>query len=236
MAVPGSGVQVSGAEADLTRAWYSDLTSAYDHGILGDSLEPSRLHAWSVATSAQCGLSAEAGQGHVFEDIAPRLADVDGDGQAEVIAIRSSIAKGAQLAVYRAASDGRTLDLIATSPYIGRTHRWLAPIGIADIDGDGRVEIPIVDRPHLARVLQIWEWRDGGLHLEAQMEGVTNHRIGDDWISGGIRDCGQGPQMVVLSPDWREVRAVSWDGETFRMGSLGPNRGRGSVEAMLTCN
>jgi hypothetical protein len=46
--------------------------------------------------------------------------------------------------------------LLAATPHIGSANRWLAPIGAADLDGDGRVEIAYVDRPHLARTLRIW--------------------------------------------------------------------------------
>ena len=229
---PPPGSQIARVSAgDIRTAAYDDATGRYAHGVLGDATEAGRL---VVSLADGTCLRAALPETAVFEDISPRIADLDGDGRNEVIVVESTRDAGGSLSVY-GVRDG-ALREIAASPHIGRPNRWLAPVGIADVDGDGRIEIPVVDRPHLARVLQIWEWRDGGLHLEAQMEGVTNHRIGDDWISGGIRDCGQGPQMVVLSPDWREVRAVSWDGATFRMGRIGPNTGRASVEAAVACN
>jgi hypothetical protein len=34
---------------------------------------------------------------------------------------------------------------------------------------------------------------------------VTNHRIGDARIAGGIRDCGDGAELVALTPDWTTI-------------------------------
>jgi len=35
--------------------------------------------------------------------------------------------------------------------------------------------------------------------------GVSNHRIGWDYILGGIKECGEKPEMVVGSGDWASV-------------------------------
>jgi hypothetical protein len=42
----------------------------------------------------------------VFEDLAPRLADLDGDGKAEIIVVQSHRDLGARLAVYGLTPDG----------------------------------------------------------------------------------------------------------------------------------
>jgi hypothetical protein len=87
---------------------------------------------------------------------------------------------------------------------IGQRNRWLAPIGAADLDGDGRVEIAYVDRPHLARTLRVWRSRPGGTLTEiATATGLTNHRIGEAFITGGIRDARRGPR-----DDHRQCRLV----------------------------
>ncbi|MEL6960440.1 MAG: VCBS repeat-containing protein, partial [Pseudomonadota bacterium] len=118
---------------------------------------------------------------HVFEDVAPRLWDVTGDGKPEVVVIETDMALGGSLAVYD--QSGK----IAETDHIGRTNRWLAPVGAADFDGDGRIEVAFVDRPHLAKTLRIFEFSDGVLALEAEIVGLTNHRIGEDFITGGLR-------------------------------------------------
>jgi len=81
----------------IRRAWYINPTDRYGHGVPGDAIEAG-------------GLAVEDGFGRryevllpvseVFEDIAPRIADINNDGRNEVITIRSSVRAGAAIAVY----------------------------------------------------------------------------------------------------------------------------------------
>jgi len=214
------------AVADITAADYADPTTRYDHGILGDAIEWGAL---VMQTDDGRRLRVTLPETRVFEDTEPRLADLDGDGAPEVVVVETDIARGARLAVYG------TEGLIAATPYIGRTHRWLAPIGAADLDGDGRIEIAYVDRPHLARTIRIWRFDNATLTPVADLPGYTNHRIGDPVISGGIRDCGNGPEMVVADSAWRRVFSVTWDGTTSHAQIIGPVQDLTSFEKALAC-
>lgn len=214
------------AAQQIAAARYGAPTARYDHGILGDAVEWGAL---VLTLSDGRRLRLRLPETRVFEDIAPRLADLDGDGAAEVITVETSLARGARLAVYGAGG------LVAATPYIGRTHRWLAPLGAADLDGDGAVEIAYIDRPHLARTLRIWRFEDGALHFVTERAGLTNHRIGWDFIPGGLRECGQGPELVLASGDWHDVMAVSLENGAIRTRRLGPYTGPGSLDAALIC-
>ncbi|TCO72833.1 FG-GAP repeat domain-containing protein [Rhodovulum euryhalinum] len=184
------------AAAEIVSARYALPTPRYDHGVLGDAIEWGALE---VRLADGTGRRIVLPDTRVFEDTAPRLADLDGDGAPEVIAVETDLERGARLSVYGV--DG----LIAATPFIGTRHRWLAPVGAADLDGDGQMEIAIVDRPHLARILRVWRFEAGRLTEIASAEGLTNHRIGDRAISGGLRDCGTGPELVLASPDWSRI-------------------------------
>jgi hypothetical protein len=81
-------------------------------------------------------------------------------------------------------------------------------VGIADLNGDGVTDIAYVDRPHLAKILRVWSWAPGGLTEIAQLPGVTNHRIGDEVIWGGLRDCGDGPEMILADEAFARVVAI----------------------------
>ena len=220
----------------ISAAWFADPTRDYRHGVLGRDVEAGLLVARNAASRHPCGvLTARAGTRHVFEDTAPRLVDMDGDGLAEVVAVRTHVEKGAQLAIYADAGDGRSLRLVAATPPIGTPYRWLAPVGVADLDGDGAVEVAYVDRPHLARTLRVWRLEDGALREVASLVGVTNHRIGERDIAGGVRDCGDGPEMVVASADWSRLLAVTLSAGGLNARDIGPHEGRASFAEAMAC-
>lgn len=223
------GLVVAGpvAASDITAARYTDPTDRYDHGILGDAIEWGALELrLSDGTTRRLVLP----EARVFEDLEPRLVDVDGQAGPEVVAIETDMERGARLSVYGA--DG----LIAATPYIGRTHRWLSPIGVADLDGDGAVELAYIDRPHLAKQMRIWRFVDGALQLVAERDGLTNHRIGQDFITGGLRDCGTGPEMVTVNADWSRVMVSRLGGGKINSDDAGPFTGPDNVAQVLACD
>ena len=152
----------------------TDPTRRYRHGVLGDRLEAASL---TVLMEGGDVVVLEAGEDGVFEDLVPRLADLDGDGRDEIVIVKSYLDRGAALAVIGLDAKDR-LAVLAETPPIGRPNRWLNPIGAADFDGDGAVEIAYVETPHIGGTLMIWEWRDGTLVQEHAEPGFSNHAIG----------------------------------------------------------
>jgi hypothetical protein len=222
----------------VTAARYADPTSRYDHGVFGDTEEWGTLEIDTVTGKSQgivqsrlmrkSTYSFRLPLDHVFEDIAPRVADLDGDGTAEVVVVETDVAKGAALAVY--SEKGKR----AETAHIGQTHRWLAPLGIGDLDGDGLPEIAYVDRPHLARELVIVQYRGRKLVEVARIKGLTNHRIGDKTIAGGIRNCGQGGEAILANADWSQVMAVQLTGRKLAARALAPYSAR-AMQRALAC-
>ncbi len=195
-------------------AQFQTPTHRYGHAIMGDLPEWGRLCLTGPATQACVTLPETA----VFEDMAPRLADLDHDGIPEMVVVESTMTQGAALVVYRL--DKTTLTRIPT-PHIGRRNRWLAPAGIGDLDGDGRVEIAYVDRPHLAKVLRIWRYENGALHHVTDQPGLTNHRIGDEGIAGGLRTCDGTPEILTANADWSQIIATRLTGGRTQTRPLG---------------
>jgi hypothetical protein len=228
-----------GASAEtITEAHDEEPTDAYAHGVLGDT----RTYRVLIVSTDSRGSDGPATDAvvrtttyrirleldHVFEDIAPRLADVDGNGEPEVLVVETQLERGAQLAVYD--ETGK----VAATPFIGTRHRWLAPAGVGDFDGDGRPEIAYVDRPHLAREL-VFVRRNGDRLVEvARAPGFSNHRIGEDAILSAVRDCGAA-ELLLPDLDRTRLLAVRLDGGGVTMRDAGPWTGPASLARGAAC-
>lgn len=210
-------------------------TDRYDHAVLGDAMEWGGLRL-TVDACPPCAdrrlqvLELRLPENRVFEDVEARVVDVTGDGLAEVVVVETDIARGASLAVY----DGFGRKLAAT-PFIGHRNRWLAPAGVGDFDGDGAPEVAYVDRPHLLRELVFLRYRDGALQEVARVPGVTNHRIGDASITGGVRVCDGKAEVIAASADWSRMIAVSLTGRKPVVRDLGPAADAASLRLAMRC-
>lgn len=195
-------------------AWLSDPTDRYDHGILGDPIEAGGLRA-QLANGEETGTFLH--DGSVFEDLLPRLADLDGDGEDEILLVRSYQDRGAALAVY--GLNGYSLEMVAQSEPIGRAHRWLNPVGVADFDGDGRPEAAVVRTPHIGGTLILYGFRDGQLVPKYTAHGFSNHEIGSRELGmSAVLDAdGDGVfDLAVPGAARKSLRIVSFAGGGFR--------------------
>jgi hypothetical protein len=214
------------AAQSITSADYTAPTTRYAHGILGDAIEHGAL---ALKLSNGRVISVTLPISDVFEDTTPPLSDMDGDGSPEVIVVQSNRRLGAKLAIYDETG------LIADTPIIGRANRWLAPLGAADLDGDGVIEVAYIDRPHLAKTLRIWRFVAGELIHVADLGGFTNHRIGERDIAGGIRTCNGRPEMIVASADWSQLVSVAFDGAELQAEMLGRDTSRPAFANAMVC-
>ena len=184
------------------RAWYEQPTKRYDHGVLGDAIEGGSLVVLDGAGRKYELVLPEA---FVFEDVTPRIADLDGDGQNEVITIRTKLTAGAAVAVYQLQGD--KLVEKASTPPLGTPHRWLSIAGIGDFLGDGHRQIAVVKTPHIGGVLEILSLQANRLvRLYAPQLGYSTHFIGARFVSlaavGDVR--GDGVSKLVLPNQSRD--------------------------------
>ncbi len=223
------------------RAEYVAPTGRYPHGVLG------RVESWGglvvdLQLCPACGpervrVRIELPETRVYEDLAPRLWDITGDGRPEVVVIESDVDRGARLAVWVAleTEEGPGLSLLATTSFIGTRFRWLAPAGAGDFTGDGVAEIAYVETPHLGRILRLVSLREDRLVEIARLPGVTNHAIGDERIHGGVRFCDGRNEVIVQSGDRSQIVAVRYvEGELVPR-VLGPDSGNGAMDRALIC-
>ncbi len=213
------GLVAEAAGLDIRRAWYAQPTTRYDHGILGDRIEAGSLE---VADSGRRRSRIVLPRSSVFEDLKPRVADLNGDGRAEVVTIKSYLDRGGSLAVY--GLKGSALRRLAQTPPIGRANRWLNVAGIADFDGNGGREIAIVVTPHIGGTLEFWSYTGARLRRIAAAAGFSNHAIGS-------RNLGLSA-VADIDGDGRADLAVP-DDSRRRLKLVGLRNGRVSILATI---
>jgi FG-GAP-like repeat len=205
-ALPDSRVAVG--THDVARAWLAQPVSRYDHGILGDKIEAGTL---VIETRDGRRQEVKLDDDAVFEDLEPRLADLDGNGHDDITVVKSYLKRGSALAVI-AERNGK-YRIVAETPPLGAPHRWLNPAGIADFTGDGRFDIALVRQPHVVGALELWSWGGSSLHKVAELDDTTNHVAGTraidmsavaDFDGDGVAD------LALPSLDRKSLRIVSF--------------------------
>jgi hypothetical protein len=170
-ALPDS--QVATGKHDIARAWLAAPTTRYDHGILGDKTKAGNL---VIETRDGKRQEVKLDDDAVFEDLEPRIADLEGNGHDAVVVVKSYLKRGSAPAV-NAERRGR-YQIVAETPPLGAPHRWLAPAGIADFIGDGKLDIALVRQPHAVGALELWSFSGNALHKVAALPDVANHIAG----------------------------------------------------------
>lgn len=160
-------------QRQIAAAWYSHATDRYAHGALGDDIEAGALQ---VRLANGQRLAYVLDEGSVFEDIAPRLVDLDGDGTDEVVSIRAYAQGGAALSVFKVSQS--TIEPWVEYPRIGLANRWLNPVGFGDFDGDGQLEVAHIQTPHIGGILILSRVHGNELKPFASRPGVSNHAYG----------------------------------------------------------
>ena len=205
--IPHSVVAQSSGEG-IVKAMLSCGTDRYAHAVLGDAIEAACL---IVEDEAGAVVQLDLPNHQVFEDLIPRIADVNSDGQNDVVLVRSGSRTGAALTVYsltQTRTDKQLTELAAT-PAIGTANRWLAPVGVADFNNDGVQDIAYVQTPHIGGILRVWSIMDGDFKEIMQSRGYSNHSIGDTRVSTAkIKDINNDGVMDIALPDQRRQKTV----------------------------
>ena len=191
-------------------AQYAQPTEKYGHGILGDKIEAEQLVVVVDSAFYELTLPDE----FVFEDISPRLYDVDGDNELEFITIRTHISQGAGIAIYKI-SDGQLVEYAYVSA-IGTTYRWLNIVAINDLDNDGVVELVWIQTPHIGGILKVARIESGALNVLAEKAPYSNHAIGERNLCLSVLTV-QSHHNVFYVPDQSRSKIV---GFTFQNNAL----------------
>ena len=78
--------------------------------------------------------------------------------------------------------------------------RWLNPVGVADLDGDGALEVAAVVTPHIGGMLRVYQKRGKDLVAFAELPGFSNHLYGSPELAMSAA-LNWGGTMRLLVPD-----------------------------------
>lgn len=112
---------------------------------------------------------------------------------------------------------GDHLETSAESPAVGTPMRWQNPVGVMDLDGDGRAEIASVITPHIGGTLKLYR-REGARLVEmAALDGFSNHVLGSTELGLSAHQTVAG-QVRLLVPDnsRRQLRVIEFTSGLLR--------------------
>lgn len=202
--LPGSRITRGGR--DIAVAWLAGATDRYDHGVLGDALEGARL---VVETADGKTLVHELPASRVFEDLHPRLVDLNDDGKDEILLVETDTKQGASLAVYGITND--RLVRLSMTPFLGQSHRWLNPLGVGDFDADGRLDIALVATPHIGGRLRLYRYSEPTLTQFAEIGGVSTHSMGSRSLGlGRVVHNADRDRLLLPAQSHRSLLLLEW--------------------------
>jgi hypothetical protein len=213
--IPHSKVAVG--DGVIARAYLSSPTRRYDHGVLGDKTEAASL---TLILGDGRKLTYELPESRVFEDLVPRLTNLDGEDPDEIVIVESDVKLGASLAVYGLVED--EIVKTASTQFIGRANRWLNPTGAGDFNGDSVPDLALVSTPHIGGTLELYSYTPPRLVSYAQKRGVSTHFIGSTSLGMGTVVKGE-PKDLILAPaqNHHELLLLEWvDGEIVERASV----------------
>lgn len=162
---------ISDASADaIVLASYSSPVDRYGHFALGRPHEYSRVE---VTSDTGQTISFTLPAHEVFEDLSPRIVKLAENEPAELLTIVSAHDTGSRLMMFRLRNGA--LEMSAQSAAIGTPNRWLNPVGVADLDGDGQAEISAVITPHIGGILKVYRRQGQNLIEISSLSGFSNH-------------------------------------------------------------
>ena len=188
----------------------SGPTNRYDHGVLGDEMEASSITLIETEPELRVIVNIPIDPPDVVEGISPIWADLDEDGEREIIVTLSNPQGGARIAAYR--QDG---SLLAESPSIGLGYRWRHQIAVAGFEPGRPPLLVSIRTPHIGGVVEFFQLNAGRLDPVRETAGFSAHTIGsrnlDSAVAGDFNNDGT-PELLAPDQTHTSLGVISLDG------------------------
>lgn len=170
----------------------TDPTTAYAHGVLGNSIEAGSLTVVDTNGDTPTIVAMiDNFDGSVIEGIAPIWADLDGDGSRELIVTLADSQRGARISAFTLNNEA-----VYESAPIGQGNRWRHQLAVAPFDGEP--QLVDVLTPHLGRTVEFFAIDGNLLSIEASINNYTSHLIGSPNLDTGVAGDFDGDGQVEL--------------------------------------
>jgi len=221
-----SGFCAESAESaqSIHTAAYRNPIERYGHFALG---RPHEYAALVVQTDTGQSHTWELAEDEVFEDLTPRQHRFSAGGPVELLTVVSNRSVGSRLVVF-GFTNGR-LSMLSESKPVGVPMRWLNPFGVADLDGDGALEVAAVVTPHIGGRLTVYRKQGKDLVAFAELPGFSNHRYGSPELAmSAVVDWGGTMRLLVPDTARTALRMIALRGGVLT------EQGRCALQAPMT--
>ena len=184
----------------------TDPSGRYNHGILGDELEPVSITLVETLPTTRVVQVIDVPSPKVIEGLAPIWADLNGDGTREIIVTVSDAQEGAQIMVY--GEDGSEM---AVGPALGRGYRWRHQLVVAPFGPAGELELADVLTPHIGGIVEFYRMSGNTLEIVAQVPGYSSHLIGSrnlDMAVAGDFDSDGNVELLLPNQAYNSLGAI----------------------------
>ncbi len=167
-------------------------TTDYAHGVLGNTVEASAITIIDTTgdTPEIYNVIDRLGMS-VIEGTSPMWADINLDGEDEIIVTLANAQEGARIVAF--SPEG---SIIAESDPIGQGNRWRHQLAVAPFDGEP--QLVDVLTPHLGRTVEFFTFDDGKLVVTESLSGYTSHQIGSPNLDTAVAGDFNGDGIIEL--------------------------------------
>ena len=198
----------------------SNPTDRYTHGVLGDNIEATGITLVETNPEAKILQTIHIPGTDVIEGIYPIWADLNNDGEREIIVTLSNAQDGARIVAFRedpSTSSGQAA-LLAEGPAIGIGYRWRHQLVVAPFGESGENLLAVVRTPHIGGVVEFYRLNENKLEIVNTIPGISTHSIGSrNLFTAQAGDFDNDGQVEVLAPDQSHTRLgiVGMDNDDF---------------------